>query len=98
MSYKCEFCGKGVSFGRQYTYRGLAKSKGGNGVKITGKSRKKYRPNVQRVRAVVNGATVRVKVCTQCIRAGKVVKPPKMKHVLQQLSETGKIKPKTKAS
>ena len=41
--------------GFQYTYRGLAKYKGGVGVKVTGKTKRKFRPNLQRVRAVVGG-------------------------------------------
>lgn len=58
--------------------RGLAKKKGGVGRKITGRTKRDFRPNIQRVRAVVNGKTVRIRVCTRCIRAGKVVKPPQV--------------------
>lgn len=75
MSRACDFCGKKTSFGKQYARRGLAKAKGGVGRKITGKTRRKFLPNLQKVRAIVNGGVQRVRACTQCIRAGKVVKP-----------------------
>lgn len=71
----CEICGKRPHSGNQITRRGLAKKKGGVGRKITGKSKRVFRPNIQRVRAVVNGNVVRIKVCTSCLTSGKVVKP-----------------------
>jgi len=55
--------------------RGLAKAKGGVGIKTTGVTRRKFKPNIQRVRAVVDGAVRRVKVCTQCMRSGVIRKP-----------------------
>jgi large subunit ribosomal protein L28 len=58
------------------TQRGLAKKKGGVGRKTTGISKRTYRPNLQKVRAYVDGETRRIKVCTACIRSGKVQKPP----------------------
>ncbi|MGE0433158.1 MAG: 50S ribosomal protein L28 [Planctomycetota bacterium] len=98
MAYRCELCGKDVSFGNMYVKRGLAKAKGGNGRKVTGKTARKFRPNIQRVRVFENGSTTRKKVCTQCIRDGKVTKPPKMKYVLKELALAGKIKPQEKKS
>ena len=85
MACECEFCGKKTTFGRQYTRKGLAKKKGGNGRKITGKSNRTFKPNVQRVRTFEGGTTKWVKVCAKCIRAGKITKPPKMKQVLESL-------------
>ena len=75
MSRRCEMCGKATSFGRQYSRRGKAKRDGGVGVKITGKSRRTFKPNIQRVRAVVDGEAKRIKVCTSCLTSGKVQKP-----------------------
>jgi len=72
---RCEICGKGPLRGEQITRRGLAKAKGGVGRKITGRSKRSFKPNLQRVRALVDGRTVRMKVCTACLRAHKVVKP-----------------------
>jgi large subunit ribosomal protein L28 len=75
MPRECAICGKRVQFGNQYAYRGLAKHKGGVGRKVTGKTKRKFRPNLQRVRAAVGGNNMRVKVCTRCIKSGKVQKP-----------------------
>jgi large subunit ribosomal protein L28 len=35
---------------------------------------RRFEPNLQTVRALVNGATRRMRVCTRCLRGGKVVK------------------------
>ena len=74
MARVCELCGKRTEVGNQITRRGLAKAKGGVGRRITGKSKRKFKPNIQRVRAEVGGSVVRVKVCTRCLKAGKVLK------------------------
>jgi large subunit ribosomal protein L28 len=71
----CHFTGKKTSFGRQVTHRGKAKYLGGVGTKITGISPRKFKPNIQKVRAVVNGRIVRIKVSVKAIRNGLVVKP-----------------------
>jgi large subunit ribosomal protein L28 len=39
------------------------------------RTKRRWYPNVQRVRAIVGGRAQRLNVCTSCIRAGKVVKP-----------------------
>ena len=77
MPRECAICGKRVEVGYQYTYRGLAKHKGGVGVKVTGKTKRKFRPNLQKVRSVAGGTSRRVRVCTRCIKSGKIVKPLK---------------------
>lgn len=74
MSRVCELCGKKTEVGNQIERRGLAKWKGGVGRKITGKTKRTFKPNLQMVRAKINGAAKRIKVCTRCISAGKVVK------------------------
>ncbi len=71
----CELSGKRTRIGRQYSRRGLAKAKGGVGKKITGKSPRTFKPNIQRIRVVVNGRTVRMKVAAKFIRRGMVTKP-----------------------
>lgn len=73
----CHFTGKRTTSGRQYTHRGKAKYLGGVGTKVTGKTLRKFKPNIQRVRAVINGKIVRIKVSTKAIRMGLVVKPMK---------------------
>jgi large subunit ribosomal protein L28 len=40
------------------------------------RTKRRWNPNVQRVRAIVDGSPKRVTACTSCIRAGKVVKRP----------------------
>ena len=74
MSRVCELCGKKTQVGNQIERRGLAKWKGGVERKITGKTKRTFKPNLQMVRAKINGAAKRIKVCTRCISAGKVVK------------------------
>ena len=53
MGQACEVCGKTATTGNQITTRGRAKYLGGVGRKITGKTKRKFRANIQRVRAVV---------------------------------------------
>jgi large subunit ribosomal protein L28 len=76
MPRECAVCGKKVERGFQYTYRGLAKYKGGVGRKVTGKTKRKFRPNLQRVQALVAGGVRRLRVCSRCLKSGKVRKPP----------------------
>lgn len=71
----CYFTGRKTRFGNQITTRGKAKYLGGVGTKITGITARKFRPNIQRVRAVVDGRVMRIKVSTKAIRNGLVVKP-----------------------
>jgi large subunit ribosomal protein L28 len=77
MSRKCYFTGKRTRAGRSYAKRGRAKYLGGVGRKITGKTKRKFKPNIQKVRAVVDGKPVRIKVSAKAIRNGLVVKPQK---------------------
>jgi len=74
MGMKCDVCGKGPSKGNSVTQRGKAKYLGGNGRKTTGISRRMFRPNLQRIRVEENGQAVRRRVCTSCLRSGKVQK------------------------
>lgn len=75
MSQVCEICGKSPSMGNTVTYRGKAKYLGGVGTKITGITRRKFRPNLQRVKInTANGTHKTVRICTQCIRSGAVTK------------------------
>jgi large subunit ribosomal protein L28 len=77
MARICQYSGKKTSAGRTYTTRGLAKSKGGVGTKITGKTNRLFKANIQRVRAVVNGRVVRVKITAKLLRRGVIEKPAK---------------------
>ncbi|NLN82847.1 MAG: 50S ribosomal protein L28 [Firmicutes bacterium] len=59
MARVCEICGKGVGSGNKVS-------------KAINKSRRKWAPNLQNVNAVVNGTPRKLRVCTRCIRSGKV--------------------------
>jgi large subunit ribosomal protein L28 len=74
MANCCEVCGKKTTFGIKYARRGAAKKRGGSGAKISGKTNRTFKPNLQRLRAEVNGGVKRLTVCTSCIKAGKVCK------------------------
>lgn len=72
MGSVCEFCGKHPSFGNSISRLGKKALRR----RVKAKSRRRWNPNIQRVRAVVNGSVRRVDVCTSCLRAGRVQKPP----------------------
>jgi large subunit ribosomal protein L28 len=76
----CYFTGKKTTFGNQITHRGKAKYLGGVGTKITGITARKFRPNIQKVRAVIDGQIVRIKVSAKAIKAGLIVKPVRRKY------------------
>ena len=59
MAHICEVCGKGEQSGKNVSHSHL-------------KTRRTWAPNIQRVRAVVEGETKRINVCTRCLRSGKV--------------------------
>jgi large subunit ribosomal protein L28 len=77
MSRVCYFTGKKTRAGRSIARRGKAKYLGGVGRKITGITKRKFKPNIQKVRALVDGKVVRIKVSAKAIRNGLVVKPVK---------------------
>ena len=79
MGMQCAICGKVPAGGNQVARRGKAKYLGGVGRKITGISRRTFRPNLQRIQVQMNGAVKRVRVCVQCIRSGRVQRPQKQK-------------------
>ena len=61
MAMRCEICGKGPAVGRRVSHAHNVRPR-------------RFEPNLQTVRAVVNGGTKRVRVCTRCIRSSKIVK------------------------
>jgi large subunit ribosomal protein L28 len=77
MSRVCYFTGKKTVAGRSISRRGKAKYLGGVGRRVTGVTKRKFKPNVQKVRAIVDGKVCRIKVSTKAIRMGLVEKPPK---------------------
>ncbi|HON44285.1 MAG TPA: 50S ribosomal protein L28 [Planctomycetota bacterium] len=75
MARVCEFCGKRTSAGRSISRRGLAKRKGGVGKKVTGITKRTFKPNIQKVRIQDEYGVRRVKICTQCMRLDLITKP-----------------------
>ncbi len=75
MARVCDFCDKGTAFGGSIARRGLPKKAGGVGLRITGRSKRTFKPNIQRVRAVIDGKVTRVKICTRCLKSGRIQKP-----------------------
>ena len=61
MAKVCEVCGKKPGFGNRVSH-------------ANNKTRRRWEPNLQNVRAKVNGANRRIVVCTGCLKSGKVVK------------------------
>ncbi|MEM6364413.1 MAG: 50S ribosomal protein L28 [Planctomycetota bacterium] len=80
MARQCELCGKKVQMGNRVETRGKAKYLGGVGTKITGCTRRKFVPNLQRVHVTLpSGQNKSMWVCTQCIRSGMIRKAVKTK-------------------
>lgn len=75
MARVCSICGKRTETGGSIARRGLPKRKGGVGLRVTGHTKRTFKPNIQKVRALVDGEPKRVRVCTRCLRGGKIVKP-----------------------
>ena len=58
---KCEICGKGVSFGIKVSHSHR-------------RSNRTFKPNVKKVRAIVNGSVKKVNICTSCLRSNKITR------------------------
>lgn len=57
----CAICGKTTTFGKQVSFAG-------------NRNNRAFKPNLQTVRALVNGRKVRITVCTRCLKSGRVRK------------------------
>lgn len=68
MSQRCDVCGKGPHFGNQVARLGRNAQRR----RVLGRSARMFRPNIQSVKASVDGRPVKLKVCTACLKAGKV--------------------------
>ena len=74
MPKACVICGKSAIPGVKYKRRGAKKLHGGAGSKITGKTMRRFLPNLQRIKIIREGVVRRSLVCTSCIQAGKITK------------------------
>ena len=61
MAQRCDVCGKGTLSGNSVSHANNA-------------TKRKWNPNLQRVRALVDGRVKNIDACTRCIRGGKVIK------------------------
>lgn len=61
MANRCQLCGKGPMTGNNVSH-------------ANNKTKRRFKPNLKRVRAIVNGGTTRMRVCTNCIKSGRVAK------------------------
>ena len=61
MASVCDICGKAPQFGKSVSHSHV-------------RTNRRWNPNIQSVRAVVNGSTKRMNVCVSCIKAGKVAR------------------------
>ncbi len=78
MSKVCDYSGKRPRVGKRVVRRGKAKKEGGIGQNVTGISKRRWLPNLQKIRIVdENGTVRRVKVCARYIKAGKFTKAPR---------------------
>ncbi len=77
MSRVCYFTGKRTVAGKSISRRGKAKYLGGVGRKVTGTCKRKFKPNIQKVRAVIDGKVCRIRVSAKAIKMGLIVKPMK---------------------
>ena len=80
MPRECHFTGAKTTTGNKIRLRGRAKYLGGVGTKITSCTKRTFKPNLQRVNAVIDGVPTRILVSTKAIRNGMVVKPMKRKY------------------
>lgn len=62
MARVCSICEKGPVTGNQVSHSNI-------------KTRTRWMPNLQRMKAVIGGTTRTRLICTRCIRSGKVVRP-----------------------
>jgi len=65
----CDICGRRPSVGFKYARRGLPKKVGGIGLKVTGRTKRRFQPNLQNVRVVdAGGRVINKTVCTRCLK------------------------------
>jgi len=70
----CAICGKKPLTGKNVVRKGLAKKKGGTGSKIVRSSKRKFYPNLQKVRILIDNQPQRLYVCTKCLKKGQLIK------------------------
>ena len=79
MGMQCAVTGKKPVLGYKYKRRGKAKYLGGVGRKVTGITKRTFKPNLQRIKIVIDGKVQTVRVCVKAIRSGLIQRPTKRK-------------------
>ncbi|MGI6433256.1 MAG: 50S ribosomal protein L28 [Sphaerochaetaceae bacterium] len=74
MARRCDICGKGTVSGNIVPRKGQAKKKGGVGQHIGVTKKRVFKPNIVSVKTLTEGTTRTIKVCTRCLRSGRVQK------------------------
>jgi large subunit ribosomal protein L28 len=74
MSRKCDICGKGTIAGNSVPRKGLPKKKGGAGQHIGVKSKRVFKPNLVKIKAIIDGTPKSIKICTRCLKSNKIQK------------------------
>ncbi len=74
MARRCDICGKGTITGSIVPRKGQAKKNGGVGQHIGVTKKREFRPNIVSVKALIDGTPRTIKVCTRCLRSGRVEK------------------------
>lgn len=77
MLKKCALCKKGEQTGKSIARKGQYKSKGGTGSKIARWTKRKFFPNLQKMRIMIKGHPKKVYICAKCIKKGSFLKAPK---------------------
>jgi large subunit ribosomal protein L28 len=77
MARICEVTGVGPIKGNIIWRSGKAKKKGGIGTHVTGITKRRFMPNLQRVKALINGEVRYVRVTANALKKGLIVKAPK---------------------
>ena len=79
MGMQCAITGKKPVGGNKIRRRGKAKYLGGVGRKVTGITKRKFKPNLQRVKVEIDGTVKTIRVAVSAIRSGMIQKPTKRK-------------------
>ena len=74
MARRCDICGKGTVTGNVVTRKGQAKKNRVVGQHIGVTTKREFSPNIVTVKALIDGTPRTIKICTRCLRAGKVQK------------------------
>jgi large subunit ribosomal protein L28 len=64
MARVCDICGKGPTYGNNVSH-------------ANNRTRRRWQPNLQRARVLVDGKPRRIRVCTSCLRSNRVAKAPR---------------------